>query len=76
MTSNLHQRINHHKQKVLDGFASKYNCTKLLYYEVGKDFYEVLAREKQIKRYKRKWKENLISNLNPSWVDLSENFEF
>lgn len=76
MTSNLYERMNHHKLKFMKGFASKYGCTQLLYYEAGSDIHSILERERQIKRYKREWKENLINSVNPPWRDLSEDFEF
>jgi len=74
-TNNLGRRIEEHKQKVVKGFTNKYNCDKLLYYEEFTDMDEALYREKQIKKYRRNWKENLIESINPEWRDLFEDFK-
>lgn len=74
-TNDLGRRIEEHKQKVADGFTKKYNCNKLLYFEEFNNKEEALHREKQIKRYFRKWKVNLIESMNSEWRDLSEDFE-
>lgn len=70
LTDNISRRSEEQKLKLVEGFTKKYNCTELIYYEE----FEILAlaqhREKQLKRYKREWKKNLINELNPSWVDL------
>jgi putative endonuclease len=70
MTNNLGQRIYEHKHKLVPGFASKYNITKLVYYEEGNDANAALAREKQIKSWLRSKKIELIESLNPEWQDL------
>lgn len=74
MTSNLEKRVWEHKNKVVEGFTKKYNCTKLIYYEYGGDIHGAYLREHQIKRYCRAWKINLINGQNPTWKDLSEDF--
>jgi putative endonuclease len=74
-TNNLARRVEEHKSKVIKGFTSRYNCNELLYFEEFIDLKEAIHREKQIKRYPRLWKENLINSLNPKWVDLSDEFE-
>ena len=71
VTNNLDNRIFLHKVKYNNGFTSKYNCSKLVYYE---EFYspdEAIHREKQLKKYRRDWKRNLINKMNPKWKDLS-----
>ncbi len=68
------RRIEEHKLKVVKGFTAKYNCTKLLYFEEFTDIEEALKREKQIKRYKKDWKKNLINTFNPEWKDLAIEF--
>ena len=73
-TDDLGRRVEEHKLKVAKGITEKYNCNKLLYYEEFNDIEEALNREKQIKKYKRKWKENLINSINPEWKDLAKNF--
>ena len=72
VTSNLVQRIWQHKNKVADGFTSKYNVNKLVYFEVYDDAENAIRREKNIKDWKRAWKDELIEKENPSWNDLYE----
>ena len=76
-TDDLYRRVQEHKLKLHEhSFSAKYNLDRLLYYEVFSEKEEALAQEKRVKRYKREWKENLINSQNPSWKDLSEDFEF
>ncbi len=70
VTSNLLRRIHEHKNKLIKGFTKKYNCIKLVYYEVTNDVYSALEREKQLKKWNRKKKEYLINLENPDWSDL------
>ena len=72
VTNDLESRTFEHKIKLNRGFTSKYNCTKLVYYEEFQDILEAIRREKVIKRYKRAWKRNLVNSMNPDWKDLSE----
>ena len=76
MTSNLIKRIYQHKTKYYQGFTSKYNCDKLVYFEVFSDVNQAIDREKQIKAGNRKRKELLINSKNPEWKDLSEGWVF
>ncbi len=71
VTSNLEQRIYRHKAELVDGFTKKYHIHELVYYEIHSDIYEAITREKQIKRWKRQWKINLIEQNNPQWINLS-----
>jgi len=71
VTNNLERRVYEHKNKLLPGFASKYNITKLVYYESGDDISVAIAREKQIKGWLRAKKIALIESMNPEWKDLS-----
>jgi putative endonuclease len=71
ITNNLERRVYEHKYKLVPGFTSKYNITKLVYYEEGNDVNVVLAREKQIKGWLRTKKIALIKSVNPEWRDLS-----
>jgi len=57
------------------GFTSRYDVSKLVYFEVFSLIEEAIAREKQIKAGSRRKKINLIESINPNWEDLSENFE-
>ena len=70
-TDNLEKRIYEHKHDLVPGFASKYNVTKLVYYEEGHDAEAALAREKLIKGWQRSKKVALIESRNPEWKDLS-----
>ena len=72
VTSNLIHRVFQHKAKLNKGFTLRYNVINLMYYEVFYDIRDAIHREKQVKRYRRKWKENLINEMNPEWKDLSE----
>ena len=74
VTSNLQKRVWEHKNKVVEGFTKKYNVDKLVYYELTEDVESALNREKQLKRWHRQWKINLIKEMNPEFKDLSENW--
>ena len=71
MTNNLERRVYEHKNKLVEGFTKKYNISKLVYYEQGNDINAVIAREKEIKKWRREKKDNLVKKLNPEWKDLS-----
>ncbi len=71
MTSNLKRRVYEHKQKLREGFTKKYNVTRLAYYEETSDVQTALAREKEIKKWRRSKKIALIKTINPKWQDLS-----
>lgn len=71
VTSNLVNRIYQHKTGATSGFTSKYNCTKLVWYEHADEIASAIAREKQIKAGSRKRKEYLINAMNPNWRDLA-----
>ncbi len=72
ITNNLLRRIHEHKEKQVDGFTKKYNCTLLVYYEYFENIELAIQREKQIKAGSREKKEILITSINPYWKDLSE----
>ena len=71
VTNDLVRRVYEHKQKLVEGFTSKYNITQLVYYEETNDIQSAIAREKQIKGWLRKKKIALIRSVNPKWEDLS-----
>lgn len=71
VTGNLQKRIWEHKNKVIEGFTKKYNTDRLVYYELTNDIETALNREKQLKRWHRDWKINLIKEHNPELKDLS-----
>jgi len=70
VTNNLVRRIYEHKNDLIDGFSKKYSCHKLVYYEQCTDISVAISREKQLKKWRREKKENLIKTINPSWKDL------
>lgn len=70
VTSNLVKRIYEHKTKLSEGFSKKYNLNKLVYYEVFENIECAISREKQLKRWHREWKFNLIKDFNPQLEDL------
>lgn len=72
VTNDLHRRVSEHQQGLVKGFTEKYNCTKLIYYEHFGHVNDAIAREKVIKGWVRKKKEELIKTVNPGWKDLSE----
>ena len=72
VTNDLIRRIYEHKNKLIDGFTSKYDLNRLIYYEETVDIYSAIKREKQLKRWKRIWKLKLIEDFNPKWLDLSD----
>ena len=72
VTNNLVRRLWEHKNKLVKRFTKKYNCTKLIYFEETNSSIAAIEREKQLKRWHRAWKINLIEQTNPEWKDLSE----
>jgi len=70
ITNNLARRVYEHKNKMVEGFTSKYNVDKLIYYEEYKETQYALNREKQLKGWTKVKKANLINKLNPEWKDL------
>jgi putative endonuclease len=70
VTSDLPTRLNEHTQGRSE-FTSKYGLNILVYYEAHDEIFEAIHREKQVKRWRRAWKEELIQNANPLWSDLS-----
>ena len=74
VTSDLIQRGRDHREGRYEGFAKKYGCKTLVWWEQHGDINDAIAREKQIKSWKRKWKLALIEKNNPTWRDLYEDF--
>ena len=70
VTSDLIRRVYEHKNKLVKGFTQKYNVDRLVYYEACENIVVAIEREKQIKAWSRKKKDNLINALNPMWDDL------
>ncbi len=70
VTSNLRKRIWEHKHGVIDGFTKQYNVHNLVLYELYDDMLSAISREKQLKKWERAWKVQLIERSNPQWKDL------
>lgn len=71
VTNDLVRRIYEHKHKLIPGFTSKYNITRLVFFEATSDIREAVQREKQLKGWLRTKKIELIQSINPEWKDLS-----
>ena len=74
VTSNLVGGILQHRAGTFDGHTRKYRIHRLVYFEVAETMEAAIAREKQLKRYRREWKRNLIERENPAWNDLAVGF--
>lgn len=70
VTNDLIRRVYEHKNKMVAGFTRKYNVDRLVYFEVCSGIVVAIEREKQIKGWSRKKKQDLINSLNPEWDDL------
>ena len=75
VTSNLMHRLYEHKNELMDGFSKKYHTHKLVYFETTNDVRVALGREKQLKKWSREKKNALISADNPTWKDLSDEWD-
>ena len=74
VTNNLVRRIFEHKNGLADGFTKKYGIHTLVYFDQTNDAKSALIREKQLKKWNRKWKLDLIEKVNPEWKDLSKDW--
>jgi len=72
VTNNLQRRVLEHKQGTGSNFTKRYRLNRLIYYEEGVSMAGAIAREKQLKRWHRNWKWNLIKSINPNLHDLSD----
>ena len=70
VTKDLVRRTYQHEEKLLPGFTSQYDVRRLVWFEVYDDPTNAIAREKQIKKWRRAWKIDLIAKENPEWKDL------
>ncbi|MCB0185227.1 MAG: GIY-YIG nuclease family protein [Caldilineaceae bacterium] len=75
VTNNLQRRVYEHKHKVNLGFTSKYNINQLVYYEETNSIHVAIVREKEIKNWLRRRKVALIESKNPTWRDLSADWD-
>jgi putative endonuclease len=71
VTSDLIGRLYQHRTGKVKGFTSKYRVFRLVRFEQFETMYEAISREKQLKRWHRQWKINLIESQNPDWHDLA-----
>ncbi len=74
VTGNLPKQLYEHRNHLVDGFSSKYNTHKLVFFESTNDVYSAISREKQLKKWNRSKKNALISQMNPHWQDLLQNW--
>jgi putative endonuclease len=72
MTRDLVRRAYQHKNDAVEGFTSRYNVHLLVWFETYDDPLNAIAREKEIKKWRREWKINLIERSNPEWINLYE----
>ena len=72
MTNNIVRRVYEHRTNAVPGFTSKYNITRLVWFEIYDDPVSAISREKGLKKWKRSWKVQLIEAQNPEWTDLYE----
>ena len=72
VTNDIVRRIYEHRTKIVQGFTSKYNITRLVWFEIYDDPISAISREKELKKWKRSWKTKLIEEKNPLWDDLYE----
>jgi len=70
VTSDLIKRIYEHKSHTVEGFTKRYGVDKLVYYELHNSIEEAIFREKQLKKWRRAWKIELIESFNREWEDL------
>jgi len=72
VTGDLCKRVWEHKNNLVDGFTQKYSVHQLVYFELHEEIEAAIQREKQIKKWNRAWKIQLIEKMNPQWQDLYE----
>ena len=73
-TDDIERRMLQHKNKIFQGFTAKYNVTVLVYFEEYENQDEAFTRERQMKKWDRAWKIELIEKENPQWLDLSKDW--
>lgn len=71
VTSDLPARLSQYRTGVTSGFVVRYGVSRLVRYEIFDDMPSAIAREKQLKRWHRQWKINLIETQNPEWSDFA-----
>ncbi|MBK7107870.1 MAG: GIY-YIG nuclease family protein [Bacteroidetes bacterium] len=75
VTNSIRRRVYEHKTKHnRNSFSARYNCNKLIYYEMFEVMDTAIAREKELKKWQRNWKEDLINTSNAEWNDLAKDW--
>ena len=74
VTNDLHRRVYEHKAGLVEGFTKRYNINKLVYFESTTDALSAISREKEIKKWRREKKNNLVESVNAEWSDLSSDW--
>ena len=72
VTNDIARRINEHRIDQVAGFTRRHELFRLVYFESCDSAFEAISREKQLKRWKRQWKLELIESVNPYWRDISD----
>ena len=72
LTNDIRRRLREHKEEKIDGFTKKYHVHKLVYFEEYSEINDAIAREKQLKSWKRDKKNRLVETKNSNWIDLSK----
>ena len=75
MSDDIERRMREHKLKELKGFTKKYGIDKLVYFEEFENSYDAFTRERQLKKWNRAWKLELIEKDNPQWKDLASDWD-
>jgi len=70
VTGSLRHRTWEHREGLVDGFTKKHSVKRLVWFQIFDDFPSAIAREKQLKKWNRVWKIQLIEDANPGWTDL------
>ena len=70
VTNDLVRRVHQHKSKTIRGFTAQYGVNQLVWYECYDDPINAITREKELKKWRRAWKLELIEKMNPGWIDL------
>lgn len=76
VTNNIERRMSEHKVSTFGTHVGRYNIKKLVYFETHSDIRVAIRREKTIKKWKRSWKINIITEMNPEWINLSMDWDF
>jgi len=75
VTNNIKRRISEHRKGTYGSHVGRYNIKKLVYFEEHQWIQTAIKREKTIKKWKREWKINIITEQNPDWIDLSKEWD-